>query len=113
MDLACNRYGISSKSLQRYRHALPDDPELSAIVHTKKLALDAAWAEALPKALAKGLQAIEGCYGAIQADSAAQKDPAVIHALAGALKICAELYFTGKILDARMQGLPSVSGYTN
>jgi len=47
-------------------------------VAIKKTALDAAWAENLPAALGKGLRALESCFGAIQADAAAQKDPNVI-----------------------------------
>jgi len=78
------------------------DRELAGCVATKKAAFDAAWAEKFPGALAKGLEALESCYVAIQADPEGQKNPNVIHALAGAFRICAEVYLTGKIVDERL-----------
>jgi len=100
---ASKKYGVSVRSLQRWRRQLADgDPELAGIVATKKAALDSAWAEKLPMALARGLQALASCYGAIQEDAEAQKNPNVIHALAGAFRICAEVHYTGKVIDARL-----------
>lgn len=100
---ACQKYGVSVRSLQRWRRLLADgDPELAGSVATKKAAFDAAWAENLPGALAKGLEALDSCYRAIQGDPEAQKNPNVIHALAGAFRICAEVHLTGRIIDARL-----------
>lgn len=87
-EKAGQKYGISTKTLQRYRKQLADgDPELSGFVHTKKTARDAAWADSLPSALAKGLHALETCFTAVQSDPEALKKPEVIHALAGAYRI--------------------------
>ena len=58
----------------------------------------------LPKILRQGFDALGKCYEAIQSDSDAQKNPTVIHALAGALRITAEIHMTGKIIDARLGG---------
>jgi ParB-like chromosome segregation protein Spo0J len=109
-EQACQKYGISTKTLQRYRVRLAEgDPELSGFVATKKAARDAAWAENLPGALAKGLQALESCFAAVQQDPESLKKPEVIHALAGAYRICAEVHITSRLIDARMKGrlLPS------
>jgi hypothetical protein len=114
---ACQRYGISTKTLQRYRQRLAEgDPELSGFVHTKKAARDAAWAENLPGALANGLQALESCFAAVQSDPEALKKPEVVHALAGAYRILAEVHLTSKIIEARINGQTTpknVSKYAN
>lgn len=63
-EQACQKYGTSVRSLQRWRRLFADgDPELAGFVATKKAALDAAWAENLPSALSKGLQALDSCFG--------------------------------------------------
>ena len=116
-EQACQKYGISTKTLQRYRKQLArGDPELSGFVHIKKTARDAAWAETLPNVLAKCLQALEACFAAVQSDPEALKRPDIIFALSGAYKVCAEVYLTGRFIDARVSGnmgQPGLSRYTN
>ncbi len=54
-DKACAKYGVSIRSLQRWRRQFADgDPELAGFVATKKAAFDKAWADELPVALRKG-----------------------------------------------------------
>lgn len=101
-DAACARYGVSTKSLQRYRAALPDDPELSGIVATKKAVFDKTWAEGFPIMLRKGIQVLSECMDAIQGDEQKKKDPQIIAAIAGAMKLAADIHLTGKVIDARL-----------
>lgn len=111
-DKACSKYGISVRSLQRWRRQLADgDPELAGFVATKKAAFDRAWAEELPAALKKGLQCLSECMESVRADSASMKNPAMIHAVAGAMSICAEIYFTGKVINSRIIDPEQISGY--
>ncbi len=101
--IASEKYGISIRSVQRWRQKLGEgDPELVSLVAAKKALLDAEWAGQLPKILRQGFDALGKCYEAIQADPEAQKSPVVIHALAGALRICAEVLLTGKMIDAKL-----------
>ena len=103
-EQACQKYGVSLRSLQRWRRQLADgDPELAGFVATKKAAWDAAWAEGLPAALARGLQALEKCFKEIHADTSACKNPVVIHAVAGAVRIVAEIHLTSKVINARLR----------
>ncbi len=102
-DIAAQKYNVSVRSLRRWRRQFADgDPELAACVRTKTEAFNAAWAENLPGALARGLAALDSCFGAVQGDAEALKNPNVIHALAGAFRICAEIHYTGKVIDARL-----------
>lgn len=50
---ACERFGMTERTLHHYRRRLNSDPELSAICRTKKAALDAADHERLRR-LVKG-----------------------------------------------------------
>jgi hypothetical protein len=102
-EKACAKYGISIRSLQRWRRQLADgDPELAGSVATKKAAFDAAWADELPAALRKGIQCLSECMDSLRADPKTFTNPAMIHAVAGAMTICAEIYFTGKVIDSRI-----------
>ena len=101
-DIACARYDISTQSLRRYRRTLPDDLELSAIVATKKLAFDREWAADFPVMLKKGAQVLNECFDAVRGDEKAKKDPQVIAALAGAMKLAADIHLTGRVIDARL-----------
>ena len=117
-EQSCQKYGVSLRSLQRWRRQLADgDAEMAGFVATKKAARDAAWADSLPTALAKGLQALESCFAAVQSDPEALKKPEIIHALAGAYRICAEVHLTSRVIDARISGrtVPTrtVSKYAN
>jgi transposase-like protein len=102
-EQACQKYGVSLRSLQRWRRQLADgDPELAGSVATKKAAFNVAWAENLPAALARGVQALEKCFTEIHSDPRLCKNPVVLHALAGAFRIVAEVQLTSTMIDARL-----------
>lgn len=100
-DMVCGRYGIVVRTLQRYRQQLATDPELSAIVASKKLAIDARWADELPNLLRKCTETLTECMESVKSDPKAKTDANVIHALAGVYKICSEVQLTGRVIDAR------------
>jgi hypothetical protein len=99
-EKAAARHGVSIRSLQRWRRRFASDPVLAGIVATKKKALDQTWAEEMPVALRKAIRFIgEAC------DVADKRNPAVISAIAGALKVLAEALYTGRVIDARIAAL--------
>lgn len=101
-ERACQKYGISERTLRRYRAAMAKDSELSAFVRIKKQALDKAWADELRIALHKGIRTLSDCMEAISADPAYRKNPMIVSAIAGAIKLCADIELTGRIIDARL-----------
>lgn len=101
-DKACKQYGVSLRSLQNWRKRLATDQEFAELFATKKRTFDAAWADKLPIALSRGIQLITECADAIAADVQMRKNPNVIAAIAGAIKICADVHYTGKLIDARI-----------
>lgn len=101
-EVACAKYGISVRTLQRWRKDLLTNDELAGFVATKKEILNAAWADELPIALKKGIQLIGECSDAIRSDPRMMKNPQVLSAVAGAMKLCAEVLMTNKVIDARI-----------
>lgn len=101
-DKAAVRYGVSTRSIRRWRKQFASDEVLAAFVRTKKEAMDAAWAEELPIALRHSLDFIASAAQSASDDPMCKRNPEFIHAIAGALRICAEVYYTGKIIDARL-----------
>jgi hypothetical protein len=107
---AAERYGVSLRSVQGWRRMLAEDSEFAAFFATKKEQFDAAWADTLPIALKEGVGLLAECARAIRSDARMMKNPAVIAAVAGAVKICAEVYLTGKVIDARIAGTDRQAG---
>jgi hypothetical protein len=105
-EKASAKHGVSIRSLQRWRRQLASDPVLAGFVATKKKALDERWAEEMPVALRKAARFIgDAC------EVADIRNPAVISAIAGAVKVLAEVIYTGRVIDARitlLDGLPVI-----
>lgn len=95
---AAAKFGVSVRSVQRWRALLDTDDELAALVAQKKEALERDWAEDLGDAITKSI----GFLGRAAAD-ADTKDPAVIHSVAGALKILTDVATARQVLDARLR----------
>lgn len=92
---AIKRHKISLRTLQRYRKAVGSDPELARLFADKKAALEVAWAQEIPAAAREAILFLRRA-----SEKADPKDPAVIHAVAGALKILTETHVTLRGLDA-------------
>jgi hypothetical protein len=99
---ACEHFGISQRSLQNYRQKLATDLEFAALFAKKKAEFDNQWADELPGAIRESLLFLHEAARAAREDPAYRKNPIVIQAVAGAMKLCAEVYYTGKIIDARL-----------
>lgn len=99
---ACAKYGITDRTLRRFRQRLAEDPKLNNLFETKKRALDEQWADVLPGAMREAVESIREISIALRADPAARRNPFNLEKLAGALKLCADVYYTGKVIDARI-----------
>lgn len=94
------RHGISLRTLQRYRQRLAKDPKLAESVARKKAVLEREWATELAPAIRQTILFLRRA-----AQEADPRDPHAIHAVAGALKILADVAMTQKVLDARLAGI--------
>jgi transposase-like protein len=99
---ACKEFGISDRTLRRYRRRLSEDPLLSEAVRSKKRVIDERWADKLPGALGNAISFITEAARRAEAEATSYRNPALIAAIAGAMKLCAEIYYTGRWIDARI-----------
>jgi hypothetical protein len=95
--VACEKYGITVRTLCNYRKRLHTDSNFADFFRTKKEAFDLAWVNEMPIALRKAIRFI-----ARATEVADPRNPAVIERIAGAIKIIAEVQMTGKFIDARI-----------
>ncbi len=93
------KYGISPRTIHRYRKRLNEDAQLSALVKIKKDRMEQEWAKEMPAAIRASIDFLRKA-----ANSAKTDDPDAIHAVAGALKILSEVAMTKKVIDARLAG---------
>jgi hypothetical protein len=101
-DAASSKYGISLRTLRGYRQKLHSDAELAGLFHTKKALFDRAWADDLVKALKGAALFIAEATETARTNEKCKTDPNMIAAMAGALKLCADVHLTSKVLDARL-----------
>lgn len=91
------RWGITTRTLQNYRRRLSNDVELSQKFVLKKKLFESDWAAEVPSTIREAMEFIRRA-----AKEADHKDAEVIHAIAGAMKVTAEMGLTKEIIDARL-----------
>lgn len=104
-DAALKKFGVSLRTLQRWRKQLQSDDGLASFVATKKAELDSRWAESLPAALRNSIEFISEASARSKADPDSYQNPVLVQSIAGAMKLCADVYYTGKIIDARIASI--------
>lgn len=105
---AAERWGVSERTVQRYRKRMGKSDELSSIVALKKENFEQNWADEIPAAIRSATRFLMNASR--QADPT---DPAAIHAVAGAMKIMAEVGLTKEILDVRLGRYDRPNGEEN
>lgn len=96
-EAAAQEWGVSVRSVERYRARLATDPKLAVTVAEKRALAERDWIDCFPATLGAGADFIE--RAAKQGDP---KDPNMVHAVAGAMKLMAEIMFVKRMLDARL-----------
>lgn len=91
------RWGLSTRTIERYRKRLNEDDKLSGFVALKKERFESNWAEEIPAAIRNGTRFLIKSF-----QEADPKDADSIHAVAGAMKILAEIGLTKEIIDVRL-----------
>jgi hypothetical protein len=99
-DETVKKWGVSRQSIYNYRNRLENDPKLLHTFTLLKKEYDTNWANDIPAAIRSGIDFLGRA-----SKEADPKDPDAIHAVAGAVKILAEVGMTKAILDVRLGGL--------
>lgn len=100
-EATCKRYGITDRTLRRWRALIPNDSELAAAVRDKKQAVDQEWAKSIPGALQECLRCLKRAASAARDEDL--RNPDYIHAIAGALKMIAETDGAYKLIEERLR----------
>lgn len=90
-EQAAARWGVCTKTLQRYRARLANDPELARAVKATSQKLDAEWRTARRTFLRAGIRKLQELVDLAGVDK--------IREVAGAIKIVGDLEITSGVLD--------------
>lgn len=96
-DVAAKKYGVSVRSVRRWRKRIDEDERLASFVRIKKDRMEQRWADELPSAIRASITYLQNA-----AQEVNKRDPDAIHAVAGALKILSDVALTKEVLDARL-----------
>lgn len=94
-ERVASRWGLSVRTIERYRQRLRTDPVLAGIVGEKRRKLTAAWVDNATKFLVVALRELEErCKTA-----KSKEDAEVLRAIADSLKIVGELKLENEVLS--------------
>lgn len=102
------KYGISPRSIERWRRRVEVDGKLAELVAVKKGAAERDWADNLPTAIRKAIDFLGGSMTKLD-----PKDPEAVRAAAGAMKLLTETAMARRLLDARISRAPGPGGATD
>lgn len=94
---AAKKWGITPRTIPNYRKRLETDEAFASLFELKRAAAERDWAEQAPMAIRA---AIDFILRAAQEGDA--ESPEMVHAIAGAMKLAADMYLTKQVLDARL-----------
>jgi hypothetical protein len=109
-EATCAKFGISRRTLQRFRRALENDPELMLALTAKQQAFEQRWLGEIDVTLGKAIRTIGEIADKVIKDPTASRNPAMLHELTYAAKMLSDVKLAKTIIDARLAGLnPSTS----
>ncbi len=94
---AARRYGLTTRTVENYRRRVNTDESFSVLFLQKKREFEKGWVEEIPLAIRAGTRFLLKAF-----QEADHKDPIVIHAVAGAMKILTEIGLAKEIIDVRL-----------
>jgi hypothetical protein len=96
------RYGITDRTLRNWRKRLSTDAAFSGIFQKKRERFESVWADRLAGPIQKAMDFIGDACETM--DPRQKNNPEMIHAVAGALKVMAEVNLTSKALNVGNPG---------
>lgn len=96
IDRAASRWGVNKRTVKNYKIRLHTDNELAQKFEQKKLKFEGEWAADIPAAIRSATQFLLNAFQELEPTAEN------IHAVAGAMKLLAEVGFTKEIIDARL-----------
>ena len=97
-EAAAELWGVSQRTVKRYRARIDTDDQLALAVQEKRQLVEQDWADTLPNTIRAAAEFIERA-----AKQGNPKDPNMVHAVAGGMKLVSEVMFVKQMLDARFK----------
>ncbi len=94
---AARHYDLSIRTINNYRTRVNTDEDFAQSFKQKKEEFERNWADEIPAAIRAGTRFLLKSF-----QEADHKDPIVIHAVAGAMKILTEIGLAKEIIDVRL-----------
>jgi hypothetical protein len=98
---ACEKYGVSLRSLQNWRRRLHEDEAFAAIFATEARNLEKEWASEFLAPIRRAAILIDQCYQELLKDPTSMKSAAVIQAIADSARTCADILLTQQAINAQ------------
>lgn len=109
-DSACDKYGITKRTLQRIRRRSGTDVALMQALEVKKRAFERRWLEDLDGTIGAAIRTVRVCAEEVAKDPRSAKNPAIIKELAGAVKLLADVKLANRVIDARLAAMQMDGG---
>jgi hypothetical protein len=103
---AADKWGLTQRSIQRYREKLETDDKLRHYVAKLQAKQEQDWAGEIPKVLAEGMAFLKGAF-VQNRNGGGVSNPETIAALTGAIEVLADIDLTRTIIAARLKDTPS------
>jgi len=100
---ACEKYGISERSLQRIRRAAGTDVAMLQSLAVKQRQMEKRWMEDIDVTIGGAVRTINFCAEEVRRDPRAAKNPEMIKALSSAAKTLADIKLANRVIDARLR----------
>lgn len=97
-------WGISKRTIQRFRKRLATDEGLASFVASKKTLAEQDWSKEANAAITAAVHYIR------RAALKSKPSPEMVHAMAGALKIVSEALAQKRLIDVRTNGVCRADG---
>lgn len=101
-EIAIKKYGVSLRSLQRWRKSLSEDLALADVVRQKQEEFNRRWADEFPLMLLEAAQTLRSCFTHIRSNDKVKINPELIKSIAESVRLCGDVYLTSKAIDARI-----------
>jgi transposase-like protein len=98
--VVADKYGITPRTLFNWRKKLVEDKEFSETFILKKEEFEATWLDSMRKSIISGATFIQ--RAANEAEDETLRNPEMVRAIAGAIKICSDVILTGGMINARI-----------
>jgi hypothetical protein len=99
-SVVAEKYSIDRRTLSNWRKKLVEDDKLSQEFSLKKEEFEATWIDSMRASIMSGAKFLQ--RAANEAEEETLRNPEMVRAIAGAIKICSDVILTGGMINARI-----------